>query len=127
TAVVNAFMGTLTAYVLVRYEFPGKTLLESVLDLPLALPSLVSGVMLLAIFGPIGPVGRWASHLGVRIAFTPLGIILALLFVTLPFVVRTVEPALRELDREPERAAATLGASARTIFTTVTVRAILPS
>jgi len=128
TALVNAFMGTLTAYVLVRYDFTGKTLLESVLDLPLALPTLVSGVMLLAVVGRQGPVGAWLDRaLGVRIAYTPVGIVLALLFVTLPFVVRLVEPALREMDREPEHAAATLGASPRTIFFSVTLPAIRPA
>ena len=116
-AVINAGMGLLTAYVLVRYSFPGKPLLNAVVDLPLAIPSLVTGVMLVVLFGPQQAVGAWLNDtLGIQIIFAPPGIILALLFVTFPFVVRAIQPVLENLDREPEAAAATLGARPWTIF-----------
>jgi sulfate transport system permease protein len=113
--VVNAFAGTLIAWVLVRDDFRGKSIVNSVIDLPFALPTIVAGITLLALYGPKSP-------LGLNIAFTQVGIMLALLFVTLPFVVRAVQPVLLELDREVELAAASLGASNFTIFR----RIILP-
>jgi sulfate transport system permease protein len=120
-ALINAVMGTLTAYVLVRYSFPGKGLLNAVVDLPLAIPTLVTGVMLVVLFGPQAALGAWLQRtLGWRIIFAPPGIILALLFVTFPFVVRAVQPVLASLDREQEEAAETLGAGAWTIFRRVT-------
>jgi sulfate transport system permease protein len=125
-AVINAVMGTLTAYVLVRYTFPGKGWLNAVVELPLAIPTLVTGVMLVVLYGPQAPVGRWLEDaLGWRILFAPPGIVLALLFITYPFVVRAVQPVLAGLDREQEAAAATLGASAWTTFRRVTLPAIL--
>ncbi len=120
--VINTVMGTLTAYVLVRYEFPGKSLLNALVDLPLAIPTLVTGVMLVILYGPQQPIGAWLeSTLGWRIIFAPPGIVLALLFVTFPFVVRAVQPVLLGLDRTVEDAAATLGAGSWTIFRRVTL------
>ncbi len=119
---INTVMGTLTAYVLVRYEFPGKSLLNALVDLPLAIPTLVTGVMLVILYGPQQPIGAWLERaLGWRIIFAPPGIVLALLFVTFPFVVRAVQPVLLGLDRSVEDAAATLGAGPWTIFRRVTL------
>jgi sulfate transport system permease protein len=120
--VINTLMGGLTAYVLVRYEFPGKTLLNSMIDLPLAVPTLVTGVMLVVLFGPQAALGSWLKDsLSFEIIFAPPGIILALLFITFPFVVRTVQPVLLSLDRVQEDAAATLGAGTWTIFRRITL------
>jgi sulfate transport system permease protein len=125
-AVINAVMGTLTAYVLVRYRFPGKGLLNALIDLPLAIPTLVTGVMLVVLYGPQSALGAWLENrLGWRIIFAPPGIILALLFVTFPFVVRAVQPVLQGLDRDQEEAAETLGAGAWTIFRRVTLPALI--
>jgi len=116
-AVINAVMGTITAYVLVRYRFPGKAIINALVDIPFAIPTLVTGVMLVVLYGPQQPLGQWVeATLGIRIIFAPPGIILALLFVTFPFVVRAIQPVLMSLDREQEEAAATLGAGAWTIF-----------
>lgn len=126
-ALINAVMGTLTAYVLVRYEFPGKSLLNAIVDLPFAIPTLVTGVMLVVLYGPQQTMGAWLErNLGLRIIFAPPGIILALLFSTFPFVVRAVQPVLLNLDQDQEEAAATLGARSWTIFRRVTLPAILP-
>jgi sulfate/thiosulfate transport system permease protein len=114
---INTIMGTLTAYVMVRYTFPGKTLLNAIIDLPLAIPTLVTGVMLVVMFGPQQTVGAFLNEqLGWRIIFAPPGIILALLFITFPFIVRSVQPVLIEMERVQEDAAATLGANSWTIF-----------
>jgi sulfate/thiosulfate transport system permease protein len=113
---VNAVFGTLIAWVLVRDEFPGKSIVNSLIDLPFALPTIVAGLTLLAFYGPDSPVG-------VNIAFTRTAIVMALLFVTLPFVVRAVQPVLLELDRDMEQAAESLGASRLTVFR----RIILPN
>ncbi len=119
---INTVMGTLTAYVLVRYEFPGKSLLNALVDLPLAIPTLVTGVMLVILYGPQQPLGAWVERvLGWRVIFASPGIVLALLFVTFPFVVRAVQPVLLSLDRSVEDAAATLGAGSWTIFRRVTL------
>ncbi|MCB0193345.1 MAG: sulfate ABC transporter permease subunit CysT [Anaerolineae bacterium] len=123
--IINTVMGTLTAYVLVRYEFAGKALLNAIVDLPLAIPTLVTGVMLVILYGPQQALGGWLDHtLGWRIIFAPPGIILALLFITFPLVVRAVQPVLLNLDREQEYAAATLGAGPWTIFRRVTLPAL---
>jgi sulfate transport system permease protein len=115
--VINAVMGLATAYVLVRYEFPGKSLLNSIVDLPLAIPTLVTGVMLVILYGPQEALGAFLKdRLGLQIIFAPPGIVLALMFVTLPFVVRTVQPVLMQADRTQELAAETLGAGSWTIF-----------
>jgi sulfate transport system permease protein len=121
--VINTVMGTLTAYVLVRYSFPGKSMLNGIVDLPLAIPTLVTGVMLVILFGPQQALGAWLKReLGLSIIFAPPGIILALLFITFPFVVRAVQPVLLDLERAQEDAAATLGAGSWTIFR----RVVLP-
>lgn len=120
--VINTIMGTLTAYVLVRYQFPGKSILNSIVDLPLAIPTLVTGVMLVILFGPQQALGAWLKNeIGFSIIFAPPGIILALLFITFPFVVRAVQPVLIDLDRTQEDAAATLGAQGWTVFRRITL------
>ena len=114
---INTGMGLLTAYVLVRYSFPGRGFLNALIDLPLAIPTLVTGVMLVILYGPQQTLGAWLKEVwGIKIIFAPPGIILALLFITFPFVVRSVQPTLLALDRHQEDAAATLGASQWTIF-----------
>lgn len=124
-ALVNAIMGTLTAYVLVRYNFPGKGLLNAIVDLPLAIPTLVTGVMLVVLYGPQSFIGAWLKdQMNWKIIFAPPGIVLALLFVNFPFVVRAVQPVLQSLDLEAEEAAATLGAGSATIFRRVTLPAL---
>lgn len=124
--VINTVMGTLTAYVFVRYDFPGKTLFNSLIDLPLAIPTLVTGVMLVFLFGPQQALGAWLQErLGLSIIFAPPGIILALLFITFPFVVRAVQPVLLGLDLKQEDAAATLGAGPWTIFRRITLPPLL--
>jgi sulfate transport system permease protein len=117
---INAVMGTLIAWVLVRDRFPGKGLVNSLIDLPFALPTIVAGLTLLALYGPRGPTG-------VNIAFTKAGIVVALLLVTLPFVVRAVQPVLLELDREMEQAAASLGAGPFTVFRRIIFPNLLPA
>ena len=114
---INGVMGLLTAFVMVRYTFPGKAILNAVVDLPLAIPTLVTGVMLVILYGPQQTLGSFLDQgLGLQIIFAPPGIVLALLFITFPFVVRTIQPVLLELDRQQEHAAATLGANRWTIF-----------
>jgi sulfate transport system permease protein len=109
-AAFNAVMGTWVAWVFVRYRFPGKRLFDAMIDLPFALPTAVAGIALTALYGGNGWVGRWLELLGVKVAYTQLGIVVALVFVGLPFVVRIVQPVLAEAEREVEEAAATLGA-----------------
>ena len=124
--VINTIMGTMTAYVLVRYDFPGKTLFNSLVDVPLAIPTLVTGVMLVILFGPQQALGGWMKDtLGISIIFAPPGIVLALLFITFPFVVRAVQPVLLSMDRTQEEAAATLGAGSWAIFTRITLPPLL--
>lgn len=123
-ALINAVMGTMLAYVLVRFSFPGKRFLSAVVDLPLAIPTLVTGVMLVALYGPASPIGGFLDRLGIQVIFTPIAIMLALLVVTLPLVVRSVQPVLQELDDAEEEAAATLGANGFTTFRKVVFPAI---
>jgi sulfate transport system permease protein len=124
-ALINAVMGTLTAYVLVRYSFPAKRLLNALIDLPFAIPTLVTGVMLVVLYGPQRALGAWLDqNLGLKVIFAPPGIILALLFITFPFVTRAVQPVLQSLDHDQEEAAATIGAGSWTIFRRVVLPAI---
>lgn len=124
--IINAVMGLITAYVLVRFEFPGKRLLNALVDLPLAIPTLVTGVMLVILYGPQQALGALLiEKLNIRIVFAPPGIVLSLLFISYPFVVRTIQPVLQELDLSQERAAATLGASRWTIFRKIVLPAII--
>ncbi len=122
-ALINAITGPIIAWVLVRYSFPGKRILDALIDLPFALPTAVAGIALSTLYSTNGWLGEPLSHLGIRIAYTPAGVVLALTFIGLPFVVRTIQPVLTDLSREPEEAAATLGA---TRFQTLT-RVVLPS
>jgi sulfate transport system permease protein len=108
---IDLVFGLLLAWILTRYSFPGKNLLDSAMDLPFTLPTAVAGISLAAVFGAHGWLGQWLEPLGLKVAYTPLGVTLAMAFVSLPFVVRTVQPVLRELDPEVEEAAATLGGS----------------
>lgn len=117
---INAVLGTITAWVLVRDDFRGKSLVNAVIDLPFALPTIVAGLTLLTLYGPNSPVG-------LHIAFTRGSVVLALCFVTLPFVVRTVQPVLLELDTEMEQAARSLGASDFTVFRKIVLPNLLPS
>lgn len=121
-ALVNVVFGTIVAWVLVRYRFPGRRIVDAAVDLPFALPTAVAGISLAAIYAPNGWVGQFLAPLGIKAAFTPLGIVIALVFIGLPFVVRTVQPVMEEIDREVEEAAATLGANR---FQTIR-RVILP-
>ncbi|MDE2183056.1 MAG: sulfate ABC transporter permease subunit CysT [Alphaproteobacteria bacterium] len=122
-AVINALFGLIVAWVLVRYRFPGKRLLDALVDLPFALPTAVAGIALSALYAPQGWLGEPLMHLGLKIAYTPLGVVVALTFVGLPFVVRTLEPVLADLGNEEEEAAATLGA---TRWQTL-IRVVLPT
>ncbi len=126
-AVINTVFGLGVAWTLVRYSFPGRRAVDAIVDLPFALPTAVSGIALTTIYAPTGWVGRWLEPLGIRAAFSPLGVTIALAFVGLPFVVRTVQPALEDLDPEVEEAAASLGAGRWQTFRYVIVPTILPA
>jgi sulfate transport system permease protein len=126
-ALINAVMGTATAWALVRYRFFGRSFLSTLVDLPFAIPTLVTGVMLVILYGPRGLMGGWFTAVDLKIAFAPPGILLALLFVTLPFVVRAVEPVLLEQDPAEEEAAHTLGAGPLIIFLRVLLPPLLPA
>ncbi|MDE3017202.1 MAG: sulfate ABC transporter permease subunit CysT [Pseudomonadota bacterium] len=126
-ASLNGFFGLIVAWVLSRYHFPGKKIMDAMVDLPFALPTAVAGIALTALYAPQGWIGRFAAPLGITIAFTPLGIVIALLFVGLPFVVRTVQPVLQDADRELEEAALCLGASRWRTFMQVMLPSVLPS
>lgn len=126
-ASVNAVFGFLAAWVLVRYRFFGRKVLDACVDLPFALPTAVSGIALAWVYSPQGWIGRFLDHAGLPVAFTPLGIAVALTFVGLPFVIRTLQPALLDLDSEMEEAAANLGASRRQVFGRLLLPALLPS
>jgi sulfate transport system permease protein len=126
-AAVNAVFGFVVAWTLVRYRFPGRKLLDALVDLPFALPTAVSGIALTAIFAKTGWIGRYLDSWGIQAAFSPLGVVIALTFIGLPFVVRTLQPALEELDSEAEEAAASLGASRWQTFWRVIVPLVLPA
>ena len=130
-ALLNGVIGTLLAlllaWVLVRYTFPGRKVIEAMIDLPFALPTAVAGIALTALYAPSGLVGQWATAMGFKIAYSPLGITLALTFVTLPFVVRTLQPVLADIPREVEEAAACLGARPLQVARYVLLPALLPA
>jgi sulfate transport system permease protein len=125
-AAINALFGLIVTWVLVRYEFPGRKLIDAFIDLPFALPTAVAGIALTAIYAPKGWVGKFLAPLGIKIAYTPLGILIALVFIGLPFVVRTLQPVLEDLDREVEEAAATLGAHRLRTILWVVMPALAP-
>jgi sulfate transport system permease protein len=126
-ALTNSVFGLIVAWTLVRYEFPGKQLIDVMVDLPFALPTSVAGITLTAIYAGNGWVGRFIEPLGVKVAYAPLGVVVALTFVGLPFVVRTIQPVLEDLDEEYEEAAATLGANRLQIFILVIAPALIPA
>ena len=126
-ALLNLVMGTLVAWVLVRYDFPLKRVLDATVDLPFALPTAVAGIALAAIYAPNGWVGQWLDPLGIQVAFTPLGVVVALTFIGLPFVVRTVQPVIQDLSLDVEEAAATLGATRVQTLTRVVLPSLAPA
>ncbi|MFO1183915.1 MAG: sulfate ABC transporter permease subunit CysT [Bauldia sp.] len=126
-AVVNAVFGLIVAWVLVRYRFPGRRILDAFIDLPFALPTAVAGIALTAIYAPNGWVGRLLAPLGISVAFTPFGIVVALIFIGIPFVVRTLQPVLEDLEREVEEAAATLGADRLRTVSRVVLPVLTPA
>jgi sulfate transport system permease protein len=126
-ALVNAVFGLLVAWVLVRYPFPGRRIVDALVDLPFALPTAVAGIALTSLYAPGGWIGRILARFGIEAAFTPLGIVIALVFIGLPFVVRTVQPVLEGLDPEVEEVAASLGAGRWQTFRRILFPALLPS
>jgi sulfate/thiosulfate transport system permease protein len=126
-ALVNAIFGLLVAWVLVRYRFPGKKLVDALVDLPFALPTAVAGIALTALYASNGWIGQYFEPLGIKIAFTPIGIFVALTFIGLPFVVRTVQPVLEDIESELEEAAATLGANRLQTFSRVIFPTLFPA
>jgi len=126
-ALINSLFGLIVAWVLVRYAFPGKRILDALVDLPFALPTAVAGIALTALYAENGWIGKLLLPLGIKVAFTPLGVILALTFIGLPFVVRTVQPVLEDLESELEDAAASLGATRWQTFHHVILPTILPA
>ena len=126
-ALVAAFAGTLVAWVVVRYRFPGRRLLDAMVDLPFAMPTAVAGIALTALYSQNGWIGRWLEPLGLKVAYTPMGIVIALVFIGLPFAVRTLQPVLETLGREPEEAAASLGAGRFTTLRRVLLPELLPA
>ena len=126
-ALVNVFFGGILAWVLVRYQFPGKKVIDALVDLPFALPTAVAGIALTSLYASNGWIGQYLEMIGIKVAFTPLGVMVALIFIGLPFVVRTVQPVLEEAERELEEAAASLGASRWQTFVRVTFPTIAPA
>jgi len=126
-ASINVVFGGIVAWVLVRYPFPGKKIIDALVDLPFALPTAVAGIALTALYSSNGWFGRYLEPLGIKVAFTPLGVVIALTFIGLPFVVRTVQPVLEDVERELEEAAASLGASRLQTFMRVVFPAIFPA
>jgi sulfate transport system permease protein len=126
-AVINSIFGVLVAWVLVRYRFPGRRIIDALVDLPFALPTAVAGITLATIYSPNGWVGRFLEPLGIKVAFTPLGIVLAMTFIGLPFVVRTVQPVVEEIEVELEEAAVCLGANRWQTLQRVIFPMMLPS
>jgi sulfate transport system permease protein len=126
-AIINVVFGFILAWALVRYRFPGRRLIDTLVDLPFALPTAVAGITLTALYTPDGWIGQWLEKIGITAAFTPLGITIALIFIGLPFVVRTVQPVLEGIEPEMEEAAATFGASRLRTFRVVILPEILPA
>jgi sulfate transport system permease protein len=126
-AAINTVFGIIVAWVLVRYEFPGRRLVDAIVDLPFALPTAVAGIALTAIFAKNGWVGQYIEPLGIKVAYTSIGVVIALTFIGLPFVVRTLQPVIMEIERETEEAAATLGASRRQAVFRVVLPTLVPA
>ncbi|RJF99499.1 sulfate ABC transporter permease subunit CysT [Noviherbaspirillum saxi] len=126
-AALNVVFGGIVAWVLVRYRFPGKKVIDALVDLPFALPTAVAGIALTSLYSANGWIGRYLEPFGIKVAFTPLGVLVALTFIGLPFVVRTVQPVLEEAERELEEAAASLGANRLQVFAHVIFPTILPA
>lgn len=126
-ALINTLFGSIVAWVLVRYDFPGKSFIDALVDLPFALPTAVAGISLSALYAPQGTIGSFLQKIGLEIAYTPRGIVVALIFIGLPFVVRTVEPILRDLDPQFEEAASSLGASRMQVFRKVVFPPLTPA
>ena len=126
-ALINGLFGSIIAWVLIRYRFPGRSLIDALVDLPFALPTAVAGITLTAIYASNGWIGRYLEPFGIKVAFTPLGVLVALTFIGLPFVVRTVQPVLQDLDKEVEEAATTLGANRWQTFRAVIVPELWPA
>ena len=126
-ALINLFFGLLVAWVLVRYQFWGKRFVDALVDLPFALPTAVAGIALTAIYAPNGWIGHWLAPLGIKVAYTWLGVLVALTFIGLPFIVRTVQPVLEDFDREIEESAASLGANRWQTFWRVTLPMLRPA
>jgi len=126
-AVINAFFGLIVAWILVRYSFPGKRFIDALVDLPFALPTAVAGITLATLYAGNGWIGRHLEPLGLKVAYTPLGIVVALTFIGLPFVVRTLQPVIEDIEPEIEEAAASLGASRWQTFSRVLFPAIFPA
>ena len=126
-ALLNLVMGTTVAWVLVRYDFPLKRVLDAVVDLPFALPTAVAGIALAAIYAPNGWIGQFLDPLGIKVAYSPIGVVVALTFIGLPFVVRTVQPVIQDLDLDVEEAAATLGATRLQVLARVVLPSLAPA
>jgi sulfate/thiosulfate transport system permease protein len=126
-AAIDVIFGTLIAWVLVRYRFPGRRIFDAIVDLPFALPTAVAGIALTAIYAPNGIIGQLFAPLGWRLAYTPVGIVIAMIFIGLPFVVRTIQPVLEEVSKEVEEASATLGANRYQTITKVILPGLMPA
>ena len=126
-ALLNAFFGLIVAWVLVRYDFPFKRIVDALVDLPFALPTAVAGIALTALYAANGWIGQYLALVGIKVSYTPLGVFVALTFIGLPFVVRTVQPVLEEFQKELEEAAATLGATRAQAFTRVILPVLAPA
>jgi sulfate transport system permease protein len=126
-ACINVVIGLMVTWALVRYRFPGRRILDALIDLPFALPTAVAGIALTAIYAPNGWLGRWLVPLGIHVAYTPLGVLLAMVFVGFPFVVRTLQPVLQSLERDVEDAAESLGASGMQTFLRVVLPTLVPT
>jgi sulfate transport system permease protein len=126
-AAINVVFGGIVAWVLVRYQFPGKRFVDALVDLPFALPTAVAGITLTSLYSSNGWIGKYLEQVGIKVAFTPLGVVIALTFIGLPFVVRTVQPVLEDAERELEEAAASLGASPWQTFTRVILPSVVPA